>query len=502
MNTIETLEEQLNDFAEARRFEALVALRDEAGAGRVDVQPLGRAVNLHAHTFFSFNGYGWSPCRIAWEAFKAGLEVAGIVDFDVLDGMDETLRAGDILGMKTTVGLETRVFFSEYADAEINSPGEPGVYYFMGTGFVRGPEAGGPAADTLADMATRVRGRNEAMMLRVNDYLDAVRLDYDADVVPLTPSGNATERHLLEAYDRKARAAYPDPHECRAFWAQALGESDSVEGLMEDRPTFHEVIRKKLMRAGGPGYMKPEAGAFPALEDVLAMARACGALPTGTWLDGLSEGESDMRAQLALLIDKGVAALNVIPDRNWNIEDPNEKTLKLRKLHEVVEAAQGLHLPLVVGTELNKYGQKTVDDFDAPELAPFVDVFLEGARVIYGHTLMARYGDFGYMSPGSAEAFGDDRAAKNRFYCRVGALPALPKQVRDVLTELPAERCAKLLAGLASLLDASPSSVRFSDRIAAFDAEALDAVRIEADGAAVDEGGRAAVQEALRAFVT
>jgi hypothetical protein len=37
------------------------------------------------------------------------------------------------------------------------------------------------------------------MISRLNVFLDPVMVDYDRDVLPLTPSGNATERHLLVA---------------------------------------------------------------------------------------------------------------------------------------------------------------------------------------------------------------------------------------------------------------------------------------------------------------
>ena len=40
-------------------------------------------VNMHLHTFFSYNGEGWSPSRIAYEMKKLGLYSAAICDFDV-----------------------------------------------------------------------------------------------------------------------------------------------------------------------------------------------------------------------------------------------------------------------------------------------------------------------------------------------------------------------------------------------------------------------------------
>ena len=424
MPAIQDLEAQLDEFDAERRVDVLLQLKSMADQGRVRAAGAARAVNLHAHTFYSFNGYGYSPQRFAWEAYKLGLEVAGIVDFDVLDGAAEMLDAGDVLGLKTVAGIETRVFFPEFAHAEINSPGEPGVYYFMGTGFVDLPPATSQAAATLADMRKRARSRNVAMMGRINAAIGQVQIDYDADVVPLTPKGNATERHLLEAYTRKADAVFADDAEGKAaFWSEVLGSpADEIASLTADVPKFHELIRKKLMKRGGVGYVQPDAGSFPQLDDVLQMVLACGAIPTATWLDGLSEGESDMEAQLKLLMGKGVAALNIIPDRNWNIADPAEKAAKVAKLNEVVASAQDLCLPLVVGTELNKYGQKTVDTFAAPELAPHVAAFLQGARIVWAHTAMRRRGAFGYLGAKADGIFGDDRAAKNTFFAKLGEM--------------------------------------------------------------------------------
>ena len=63
------------------------------------------------------------------------MAVAGVVDFDVLDALEEFLGAAKILGLKACAGLETRVFVPEFADKVINSPGEPGISYHMGVGF-------------------------------------------------------------------------------------------------------------------------------------------------------------------------------------------------------------------------------------------------------------------------------------------------------------------------------------------------------------------------------
>jgi len=271
-------------------------------------------------------------------------------------------------------------------------------------------------------MASR---RNVQMMERVNEYLDKVRLDYAADVLPLTPSGNATERHMLAAYDAKARQVF-DGNEAglESFWADALEISaDDARALLADTPKLHEKMRSKLMKFGGVGYVAPSPETFPTIEWTIDMINEIEALPTATWLDGTNPGESNMRAMLELLSYKGVVAMNIVPDRNWNIKNPGEKAIKVANLGKAVQAAKDTDFPIIVGTEMNKGGLPFVDDFSAPELQPYVADFLDGAYFFWGHTFLARTAGIGYASDW-AEAHFDDRKRKNEFYTRVGRLAA------------------------------------------------------------------------------
>ena len=432
------MEQLLNSFDPAERREALEELVRRLKLGQYPLQPEKEEVNLHFHTFFSFNANGWSPSRVAWESVKYGLETAGIVDFDVLDGMDEFLEAGELLGLKTVVGLESRVFVSELADKVMSSPNEPGIAYFMAGGCFKRPPQGSEAARILQSMADTARERNLALVGRVNAYLDPVILDYEADALPLTPAGNATERHLLTAYDAKAKQVFGCcTPELTEFWAEKLGASkEEIALLLADTPKFHEKMRSKLMKFGGVGYVAPTSGSFPSVESAIAMMRGMDALPMITWLDGTNPGEEDTDAFLELLISKGCVSLNIIPDRNWNIKNADEKALKTRKLREVVEGARKFHLPISVGTEMNKAGLPFVDDFDSDELAPYRRDFVDGARCLYGHTVLARYADFGYFSGKAEAAFGDDRAARNAFFTKVGLICIPPQFAQERLSGL------------------------------------------------------------------
>lgn len=431
--SITKLEELLNDFNAKTRESALIELAERVKSGQAQAPPPKPEVNLHYHTFFSFNAYGWSPSRIAWEARKYGLVAAGIVDFDVLDGMEEFLRAGEIIGIRATAAMETRVFIPEYADQVLSSPNEPGIGYFMASGCYRMPDEGSESAKTLDDMREMARRRNLQVMERVNDHLaengagsalDRVRLDYEADILPLTPSGNATERHMLAAYDAKAREVFAGDEDGLArFWGDALGMGSEAAGkLLTDTPALHEKMRSKLMKFGGVGYVPPSAETFPDVSRVIEMAQGMDAIPTMTWLDGTNPGESDMPGLLGMLAEKGTGVLNIVPDRNWNVKDPAEKAVKVANLAKAVEAARDLKMPLCVGTELNKLGLPFVDDFSAAELQPYVADFLEGAYFLWGHTVLARNAGKGWASDWAGAQFGGDLDASNSFYAKVGRL--------------------------------------------------------------------------------
>jgi hypothetical protein len=413
---IDELESRLNHLNADVRAQALRELAVLAERGMVALTAEAKVANMHCHTFFSFNAHGHSPASLAWLARRRGFKLMGIVDFDVLDGVDEFLDACEVAGVRGSAGIETRVFIPEYAGLEINSPGEPGVCYHMGCGFISGrvPQA---VAGILADLRQRAGQRNRGILARINAYLSPVAIDYEQDVLPLTPAGNPTERHLVVAAIKAVERTVADPV---TFWATKLkARPDEVASMMPDSPAFQNLIRTRLMKQGSVGYVQPESGMFPSLEAFHELIVACGALPCAAWLDGTTAVEQAIEEWLAFLVAKGVVALNLIPDRNWNIPDAETRRLKIQNLYRVVRVAQELGLPLNAGTEMNSFGQKVVDDFDAPELAPVRRAFLDGAHFIYGHTVLQRALGLGYQSEW-AKTHLPTRRERNSFYTRAG----------------------------------------------------------------------------------
>jgi hypothetical protein len=425
---IEELEKKLDSFDLDERKQALSALCQQVEAGQINLPQSGRYINLHCHTFFSYNSYGYSPTKFAWLARKAGLAVAGIVDFDVLDGLDEFLQAARMLSMKACVGLETRVFVPEFADKVINSPGEPGISYHMGIGFPRA-RLTGKQQQFFLKLRKTAQKRNRLLCERVNKYLKPVELDYERDVLVLTPSGNPTERHICLAFSRRAKKLFADDKKLARFWSEKLGlDASSLE--LPGGQSLLNVIRAKTMKQGTAGYVQPDAGDFPKMQETNSFILAAGAIPTLTWLDGTSDGEKEIEKLLEVATKTGVAAINIIPDRNYT---PNVKDKKLANLYSIVQLAEKMHLPVVVGTEMNSPGQKFVDDFDSQQLSPLLPVFLKGAYIVYAHSVLQQTAGLGYTGNWAKNNF-QSPAEKNEFFHKLGGL--IQPQNQDILTDL------------------------------------------------------------------
>jgi hypothetical protein len=252
--------------------------------------------------------------------------------------------------------------------------------------------------------------RTRDLLLRVNAFMRPVELDYGRDVVPLTPNGNATERHVCEAFERKTAQVFSDPARRAAFWREKLGEA-APEGAK-----LQNLIRARTMKKGGAGYVQPGKGSFPLMADMNRFVLESGAIPTLAWLDGTSDGEKRLEELFQVGMASGAAALNIIPDRNYT---PGVKDRKLRNLYDVVALAEKHHFPVVVGTEMNSPGNKFVDSFATEELRPLAPVFLRGAHIIYAHSVLQRGSGMGYLSKWAGKRFASV-PAKNEFFERLG----------------------------------------------------------------------------------
>ena len=369
---IKDLENRLNSFDPAVRKAALLEAKTGFENKTIEAARKSSIHNMHCHSFFSYNGYGYSPSYIVYLAKKMGFYAVGLVDFDVLDGVDEFMEALALLDVRGCCGMETRVFVPELADKEINSPGEPGIAYHLGCGFTSGKVPAEQQA--FADMLRKnANNRTRKVVELVNGYLAPVTIDFDAVAKKYTPFGNVTERHVCSAYRDAAETVFADAAERTKFWSEKLGVSAEEAVKLLDNPVKLEgVIRSKTMKSGGVGYVKPSPESFPTLKDMNAFIAACGAKPTLAWLNGLSAGENALEELLELHKKYGTAAATLIPARNVGTEALENE------LDRFIAACDEAELPLLAGTEMNAPGQLLVDDFENPALKKHLAALLMG----------------------------------------------------------------------------------------------------------------------------
>ena len=413
---MQDLEQQLDSFNAQERKSALAKLINKCNLGEIRLNQTGNYVNVHIHTFYGYNAYGYSPSKAAWLARKHGLAVAGIIDFDVLDGLNEFLEAAKSTHIKACVGIETRVYVPEYADKEINSPGEPGIAYHIGIGIPRVPVQS-HMCEFLKRLKQMSQQRNIELAGRVNKFLEPAAIDFNADVLPLTPNGNPTERHLCLAYAIKAEKIFNDNDKLAQFWTQKLGcSADTID--LPHGPKLLGEIRKKTMKKGSVGYVQPDKGSFPAMAEVNRFILEAGGIPALCWLDGISEGEKEEEKLLEVAMSSGVRAFSVIPNPVYTPHDPKKK---LENLYKVIKLVGSMGLPIISGTEMNNLGQKIVDDFEFKELSALAPVFLKGGHIFYAHSVAQREANLGYTSTWAEQAFGSV-TDKNRFFEKLGQM--------------------------------------------------------------------------------
>ena len=409
------IEKRLNDFDASVREEALKELVTLFDQGKIKAAEESKQHNMHCHTIYSYNGYGFSPSYIAYLAKKEGWFAAGIVDFDVLDAVDEFINACKLLKVRSLCGVETRGYLSDFSDKVINSPGEPGIAYHMGVGFTTSDLASPEAMKFLTTMKASAQKRTMVLVEKVNSFLQPVVLDFEKDAIPLTPKGNVTERHVCEAYEKKSIEVFPDKTQRAEFWAEKLSLNvDDAMKLLDDSVALQGTIRAKTMKSGGVGYVKAGPESFPTIQAFNEFIISAGGVPTIAWLNGLTPGEALAEELVDLHISLGAAAFNIIPDRNWNVADNDEKQQKLKELKRIIDICEEKEMPIIVGTEMNAPGLKLIDSFDSDELKDYVDTFVKGAAIMSAHTVLQQE-DKGYLSKWASENFAS-LSEKNKYF--------------------------------------------------------------------------------------
>ncbi len=327
---MQTLIQALNHPERAKRLLALQALVSQIKQGKIPAVTSGNDVNNHIHTIYSFSPY--SPTNAVWQAYRAGLCTAGIMDHDSISGAREFIEAAQIMGMASTIGVECRANMASTALAgkRINNPDQISVAYVALHGIAHSQIDTVKAFFTPFSAARNVR--NRAMTKRLNEILLPfdISLDFDKDIAPLSmceEGGSITERHILFALSKKMGKG--------SKVVQLLTEglkinlSSKVAALLEDEnnPYYEYDLLGALKSDMVSQFYIDATDECPDIAQVVALAKQTGAILAYAYLGDVTNSVTgDKKTQkfeddyLELLFDTlshiGFHAVTYMPSRN------------------------------------------------------------------------------------------------------------------------------------------------------------------------------------------
>ena len=318
------------------RLGALSELKVHHENGTLPMPEKTDFVNNHIHTTYSFSPY--SPTKALYMAWINGLKTAGIMDHDSASGAKEFIRAGAILGMPVTCGIECRVDASgtPLEGRRINNPDQLSVAYVAMHGI---PHQNIDAVNEwLAPYRAHRDERNRKMCAAITELVKhaGLSLDYDADVLPLSchdEGGSVTERHILFALAKKITSRFPEPDDLVAFLENDLGVAVSTKAkgqLLGGKatPEYYEydilgVLKSNMVEK----FYIPATDECPKMADFVAMTKKFGGISAYAYLGDVGDSVTgDKKTQkfedvfLPILFDtlkaQGFDAVTYMPTRN------------------------------------------------------------------------------------------------------------------------------------------------------------------------------------------
>ena len=352
----------LNELNAGSKDERLGALkRAVAAASFPPVDP--RMVNNHIHTTYSFSPY--SPAAAVYAARAEGLATCGIVDHDSIGGAEEFIQAGEIVGIPTTIGIETRVSFAEtpLGERRTNNPDQIGNSYMVLHAVPHDKIETVQAH--FAPLRERRNARNKKMIAKINELYaeDGVSLDFERDVLPLSQyanGGSVTERHLMLALARQLLA---------------LGKAKLPEHASELEILLAEYdLVGTLKKDCIPKVFVPATDECPTLSEIVRFAKEVNGILAYAYLgDVTASVTGDKKAQkfeddsldelFEVIYHAGIRAVTYMPTRNTQTQIE-----RLRKLCEQYGMLQ------ISGEDINSPRQKfTIEKMKEEQFSNLVE---------------------------------------------------------------------------------------------------------------------------------
>jgi hypothetical protein len=355
-------------------------------------------VNGHFHTPYSFSAFS-DLKQVFMMADKERLSLLGINDFYTTAGYEEFTDLCDTHRKFPLYNIEFMGLLrpEQEKGLRINDPNNPGRIYFCGKALDFPVDQESRAMGIIRDLSVASLVQTREMVEKTSAHLvktdPKLSLDY-GDLLKNLTKGMLRERHIAKAIRIRVFELYKTDNERRKIFSRIFGGKECISDLNKNT-AVEEEIRAKVLKAGGPGFVKEDPRAFMDLQDVINTIIEAGGIPTYPCLcddinDNFTEFEKDPEFLYNQLTSRDIYSIEFIPGRNaFGRLKEYSNFFHDRKF--IVTYGTEHNTPEMIPLKADSRGGKPLDD----ELRA---ISFEGACVMAAHQYMRAKKLSGYIN--------------------------------------------------------------------------------------------------------
>jgi hypothetical protein len=355
-------------------------------------------VNGHFHTPYSFSAFK-DMKQIFQMADKENISVLGINDFYTTAGYDEFTELCESHKKFPLYNIEFMGLLKSHQEKgiRVNDPNNPGRIYFCGKGMDYPVNSDSEAMKTVGNLFIESSAQTKEMLELCSSHLKKTNpllsLDYD-DVLKKLTKGMLRERHIAKAIRIKVFELYKSDDERKKAFTSLFNGKECMSELT-NFTALEDEIRSRILKSGGPGFVKEDPKAFLEIEKVINTIVEAGGIPTYPVLcddknDSFTEFEKDIDSFFNELTARNVYSIELIPGRN-SFKRLKEYACYFHDRKFIVTFGTEHNSPEMIPLKVDTRGGKPLDE----ELK---SIAFEGACVMAAHQYLRAKNQPGYIN--------------------------------------------------------------------------------------------------------
>jgi hypothetical protein len=281
-------------------------------------------VNGHFHTPYSFSAFK-DMKQVFQMAEKEKVNILGINDFYTTKGYEEFTELSDSYKKFPLYNIEFMGLLKAEQEKgiRVNDPNNPGRIYFCGKGLDFPVIQDGKAIETISHLCNESMVQTREMVEKTSAHLVKINphlsLDFDNILVKYT-KGMLRERHIAKAVRLTVFEQYSTDEERKNAFTTIFNGKE-VQSDLSNSTALEDEIRSRLLKVGGPGFVKEDPKAFLEIDEIIKTIIEAGGIPTYPILcddknDNFTDYEKDPEELFHQLSSRKIYSVELIPGRN------------------------------------------------------------------------------------------------------------------------------------------------------------------------------------------